>query len=252
MQPLNVSKTNTAFILSRRLQKKQIQERTPLPLCVALQRSKHDVALYRTAASFKKWPLPCLRGLRAVTAPVMADPEAKKRRLEALMGGAGAAGGAAAGFGGGDRAGASSGVGAASGSAASPASPFEASANAALTFRLVRTAAELDTAPAFHPEFTHQVFREDETIFGYRDLKARRQHRRARGGGGAARDTRSASSCGRGARRSSSPAAAKTPRHALTLRAHWRPDLHHAARAHISRAGGDQPQRHCAVRAGCR
>ena len=48
-----------------------------------------------------------------------------------------------------------------------------AEANKALFFRLVRTAAELATAPLFNPEFTHQVFREDETVFGYRDLKAR-------------------------------------------------------------------------------
>ncbi len=52
-------------------------------------------------------------------------------------------------------------------------SPFEASANEALSFRLVRTAAELATALTFHPEFTHQVFGEDDTIFGYRDLQAR-------------------------------------------------------------------------------
>ncbi len=101
------------------------------------------------------------------TRNAMADAAAaKKRRLEALMGGAPA----------GDRAGPSSfaDAGAPSEAAAPPAGAvFEAQANEALSFRLVRTAEELDTAPAFHPEFTHQVFREDETIFGYRDLKAR-------------------------------------------------------------------------------
>jgi histone acetyltransferase 1 len=101
----------------------------------------------------------------------MADAAAaKRRRLEALMGGGP---GGADGFG--DRAGpSSSNAGAPSEAAAPPAGAvFEAQANEALSFRLVRTPEELDTAPTFHPEFTHQVFREDETIFGYRDLKAR-------------------------------------------------------------------------------
>ena len=86
------------------------------------------------------------------------ENEAKRRRLEARFGGG------------------SSGAG----PSAPPVVPlpplreaFTAQANEALSFRLVRTAAELATAPLFHPEFTHQVFREDETIFGYRDLKAR-------------------------------------------------------------------------------
>ena len=52
-------------------------------------------------------------------------------------------------------------------------SEFSVSANEALSFRLVRTAAEMDGAPQFNPEFTHQVFREDETIWGYRELEAR-------------------------------------------------------------------------------
>jgi Histone acetyl transferase HAT1 N-terminus len=50
---------------------------------------------------------------------------------------------------------------------------YSVSANEALSFRLVRTAAEIDGAPQFNPEFTHQVFREDETIWGYRELEAR-------------------------------------------------------------------------------
>jgi hypothetical protein len=107
------------------------------------------------------------------TRNAMADAAAaKKRRLEALMGGAPA----------GDRAGPFSfaDAGAPSEAAAPPAGAvFEAQANEALSFRLVRTAEELDTAPAFHPEFTHQVFREDETIFGYRDLKARARVQRS-------------------------------------------------------------------------
>ena len=86
------------------------------------------------------------------------EADAKRRRLEARMGGA-APGPSVA------------------GPSAPPLPPpreaFIAEANKALFFRLVRTAAELATAPLFNPEFTHQVFREDETVFGYRDLKAR-------------------------------------------------------------------------------
>ena len=51
------------------------------------------------------------------------------------------------------------------------ANPFVCDANDAVVFRLVRTAADLRTAEAFEPEFTHQVFRDDETVFGYRELK---------------------------------------------------------------------------------
>jgi hypothetical protein len=91
------------------------------------------------------------------------EQEAKRRRLEARFGGGGGAGP----------------------SAPPPPQPpsreaFTAQANEALSFRLVRTAAELASAPLFHPEFTHQVFREDETIFGYRDLKARAKRKLAR------------------------------------------------------------------------
>ena len=49
--------------------------------------------------------------------------------------------------------------------------PFVCDANDAVSFRLVRTAADMATAEPFEPEFTHQVFREDETIFGFRDLR---------------------------------------------------------------------------------
>lgn len=68
-----------------------------------------------------------------------------------------------------------------------PAKAFEARANDVLRFRLVRCAEDMASAPLFGPEFTHQVFREDETIFGYRDLKARaaaRQPARHAGRGG--------------------------------------------------------------------
>ena len=51
------------------------------------------------------------------------------------------------------------------------ADPFVCDANDAVSFRLVRTAADMATAEPFEPEFTHQVFREDETIFGFRDLR---------------------------------------------------------------------------------
>ena len=55
--------------------------------------------------------------------------------------------------------------------AAEEADPFVCDANDAVSFRLVRTAADMATAEPFEPEFTHQVFREDETIFGFRDLR---------------------------------------------------------------------------------
>ena len=48
------------------------------------------------------------------------------------------------------------------------------SANEAVCIRLVHTEADLESAPEFNPEFTHQIFREDETIFGYKDLEASR------------------------------------------------------------------------------
>ena len=52
-----------------------------------------------------------------------------------------------------------------------PANPFVCDANDVVTFRLVSSAEEMTTAEAFEPEFTHQIFREDETIFGYKDLR---------------------------------------------------------------------------------
>ena len=55
--------------------------------------------------------------------------------------------------------------------AAEEADPFVCDANDAVSFRLVNTAADMATAEPFEPEFTHQVFREDETIFGFRDLR---------------------------------------------------------------------------------
>ena len=50
-------------------------------------------------------------------------------------------------------------------------SPFVCDANDVVQFRLVRTEADMDAAEVFEPEFTHQVFRDDETVFGYRDLE---------------------------------------------------------------------------------
>lgn len=49
--------------------------------------------------------------------------------------------------------------------------PFVCDANDVVAFRLVSTAADMDAAEVFEPEFTHQIFREDETIFGYKDLE---------------------------------------------------------------------------------
>eukprot|EP00959_Pyramimonas_sp_CCMP1952_P392096 8216284-Pyramimonas_sp.AAC.1 len=49
---------------------------------------------------------------------------------------------------------------------------FECPANECVTFHLVRTAADVDVnAPGFHPEFTHQVFGEHETVYGYKGLQ---------------------------------------------------------------------------------
>ena len=53
---------------------------------------------------------------------------------------------------------------------AEEANPFVCDANEAVVFKLVRSSAEIPTAEAFEPEFTHQIFRDDETIFGYREL----------------------------------------------------------------------------------
>lgn len=47
-------------------------------------------------------------------------------------------------------------------------------ANDVIFFKLVRNADDLDVtskANTFHPEFTHQIFGEHESIFGYRDLR---------------------------------------------------------------------------------
>lgn len=45
----------------------------------------------------------------------------------------------------------------------------------AFLFRTVRSRAEIDddTAISFYPEFAHQIFGENECIFGYKDLKIR-------------------------------------------------------------------------------
>lgn len=44
-------------------------------------------------------------------------------------------------------------------------------ANDAISIRLVGNAEELDGLEPFHPTYTHQVFRNDETIQGYTDLE---------------------------------------------------------------------------------
>jgi len=48
---------------------------------------------------------------------------------------------------------------------------FSVSANEALSFRLAWSAEGIDEAPQWNAGFTHQVFREDETIWGYRGLE---------------------------------------------------------------------------------
>jgi len=51
--------------------------------------------------------------------------------------------------------------------------PFVCDANDAVSFKLVRAGADLDdeSVEPFEPEFTHQIFRDDETIFGYKGLE---------------------------------------------------------------------------------
>lgn len=48
---------------------------------------------------------------------------------------------------------------------------FVMNSNEAVCFRLVHTEADMDTAQMFNPEFTHQIFRDDETIFGFKELE---------------------------------------------------------------------------------
>lgn len=48
---------------------------------------------------------------------------------------------------------------------------FVMNSNEAVCFRLVHTEADMETAQMFNPELTHQVFREDETIFGFKELE---------------------------------------------------------------------------------
>ena len=56
---------------------------------------------------------------------------------------------------------------------------FVAVANEVVTFKLVRTVNDLDldnvasSQETFQPEFTHQLFGEQENIFGYKDLRVR-------------------------------------------------------------------------------
>lgn len=47
---------------------------------------------------------------------------------------------------------------------------YKCDANEAITFKLVRNEADLTSDEGFHPEMTHQIFGEQESIFGYKDL----------------------------------------------------------------------------------
>lgn len=102
--------------------------------------------------------------------------DAKRRRLEEKMGGSS---GGLGGFGAPVQ---WSAAPAAAAPAAKPVKKVEAgpqreefimSANEAVCFRLVQLESEMDAAQLFNPEFTHQIFREDETIFGFKELEAR-------------------------------------------------------------------------------
>jgi len=48
---------------------------------------------------------------------------------------------------------------------------FVTSALDVVEFKLVREAKDLDDAETFHPEMAHQIFGDEENIFGYKDLK---------------------------------------------------------------------------------
>ncbi|RWS00117.1 histone acetyltransferase type B catalytic subunit-like protein, partial [Leptotrombidium deliense] len=53
---------------------------------------------------------------------------------------------------------------------------FVCKANEVVFFKLVRNANDLEediSANTFHPEYSHQIFGDTESIFGYRDLKIR-------------------------------------------------------------------------------
>lgn len=134
--------------------------------------------------------LPAVRACTALALsyqPRMDDVETKKRRLEARLGGGPATAAALPAA----AAGASFALPSAA-AAPPPAAPvlptgtalFTALANEVLSFSLVTCAEELPggsrPAPRFPPLFTHQVFREDETIFGYKDLTARSAEERRR------------------------------------------------------------------------
>ncbi|KAK3106449.1 hypothetical protein FSP39_020292 [Pinctada imbricata] len=50
--------------------------------------------------------------------------------------------------------------------------PFKSSANEAIHFKLVRQESDIeDDSKSFFPEMSHQIFGENESIFGYRDLR---------------------------------------------------------------------------------
>mmetsp|Transcript_19987 Transcript_19987/g.27679 ORF Transcript_19987/g.27679 Transcript_19987/m.27679 type:complete len:477 (-) Transcript_19987:115-1545(-) len=53
-----------------------------------------------------------------------------------------------------------------------PLGAFECEACKAVTFRLVRTAEDVsENIEGFHPEFCHQIFGEEEIVYGYKGLK---------------------------------------------------------------------------------
>lgn len=105
----------------------------------------------------------------------MEDNEAKRRRLMERMGGPGGS----EGFNGGFSAPPVQRVAPTAVAVAKPVKKaeepdredFVMNSNEAVCFRLVHTEADLETAEMFNPEFTHQVFREDETIFGFKELE---------------------------------------------------------------------------------
>ncbi|CAF5071605.1 unnamed protein product [Rotaria magnacalcarata] len=52
-----------------------------------------------------------------------------------------------------------------------PLRVFDCSANEIISFKLIRSEKDLNEKNEFGPEFTHQIFGENERIFGYKNLK---------------------------------------------------------------------------------
>lgn len=50
---------------------------------------------------------------------------------------------------------------------------FVTSALDAVEFKLIREPKEIDVTEVFHPEMAHQIFGDEENIFGYKDLIVR-------------------------------------------------------------------------------